>query len=76
VAYIEDANVKGGDSGGAGFFQVNATDLILTGIVSGRKRDLNDPDNSLGVFLTQYKDFESAYDISLYTSNTNYKIVN
>lgn len=73
VAKINGTNFsKPGDSGGAAFFQ-SGNNLYLSGIVSGNST-VND--KIVGGYVTQYRDVQAHYGISLYTSNTNYKIVN
>lgn len=64
--------VKKGDSGGAAFFQTG-NDLYLSGIVSGLKESNG---SIVGGYVTQYRDIQALYSITLYTSDTNYKIVN
>jgi hypothetical protein len=61
-----------GDSGGAVFYQTGGK-LYLSGIVSGNKTR-----NGVvtGGFVTQYRDVQAAYGITLYTSESNYKVAN
>lgn len=63
---------KPGDSGGAAFFQ-SGNQLYLAGIASGN-RTVNG--KIVGGFVTQYRNVQAEYGITLYTSNTNYKVVN
>lgn len=64
---------KPGDSGGAAFYPYIGDQLLLAGIVSG-----NTTTNGVitGGFITKYRDVKEHYNIDLYTSDTNFKVVN